>query len=370
MNGPENYNTWAIIIRDNGNYTAYGPEPPMPPGQVTFTDENGIERTLTVNTMVNAGDPIVPLGNSQGYPAHLHLEILTQVTDDNGNNIPAGNDEWAKDPLQLHDHDVPDYNIGFYMEDDQTEGLDIIYPGTVEGTIQLHVEMDGQENNVPANRYNVVMNVDDVEIMVKRKGDINFELIQGPNFRSEFSHGARINSERINMALNIANANVGDWGRTHMQPFAYATTNSHPRDDYYYADFVTRIHRDDPMDGTATPTMIADCPQNARYNDGRYELKAVVTDVQGNTTEGPKDANNNLAPIEFTLDNFQPFIQSVSASIFGHEIYHRYWDCVDDCSSGIGGIQLMNPLPETQCPYLSIQLGNFIELIGPVIHFE
>ncbi len=45
MDGVDNDDTWVIIIQDDGNYVAYGPEAPFPPGQVTFTDENGMVRT-------------------------------------------------------------------------------------------------------------------------------------------------------------------------------------------------------------------------------------------------------------------------------------------------------------------------------------
>ncbi len=338
--------TWAIIIRDNGNYIAYGPEPPMPPGQVTFTDENGVEHTLTVNTQVAAGAPVVPLGDSNNFPAHLHLEILTQVTDDNGNNIPAGDDRWAKDPLQLYDHDAPNYNIGFYYEDDETSGIDIIYPGTNEGTVQVHVEMSGQENNNPANRYDVVMNVDEVAIYIKPVASQNFNLIQGPNFRSEFSHGARIGTERINMDLNVASSNVGDWNRTHMQPFAYATNNSHPRDDYYFADFLTRIHKDDPMDGSNSPTMIAYCPDEARYNDGVYLLKARVTDVRDSVFESGVEV--------FTLDNFKPYVKEVEVKIGDTLVYEKGWECDTSC----GDVTRLTFWENTALPVPSVEMIN------------
>ena len=322
MDSP-NEGLWAVVIMDNGNYSAIGPTQDAMPGSnstVTFTDENNMSRTIDVTNVINSGDPIGALGTSCNYYAHLHLEILTQLTN-NGTPVPPGNDLFAKDPLQLYDHPIPTYNIGFYHQDDVTEGITINYPGNTEETIQVHVELDGQQNNDPANRYDVVMNVDDVEILLKREGETDFNTIKGPNYESLFSHGGRIGVDRVNMELNISNVHVGNYDRTHMQPFAYANPASghHPRDDYYFADFVHRIHKDDEMDGSSD-MLIADCPSNARYNDGDYVIKTRVTDVEGGYVDSDETA--------FNLDNFQPYIESLAfTTVNGPVNYVRTWNC-------------------------------------------
>lgn len=150
--------------------------------------------------------------------------------------------------------------------------------------------------------------------------------------------------------LNHPNPNFGNWKTTGVDSRAYNSGYpNQPYDIFHYSDFLTRIHTDDPMDGGTTPTQIAYCPQNARYNDGRYELKVRVTDARGSYVEGPKDTTGNLAPVKFTLDNYQPFIESVTARILDHTIYDKSWQCVENCGVN-GGIDLTNPLPFPACP--------------------
>lgn len=96
-----NDEAWAIIVRNSGVYKAYAP---LNSGTVTFDDENGTSRTIDVTRNVAEGEGIVPLGNSgrnsrgRPYPAHLHLEVLTQTRDNTGEIVREGNDEFAKDP--------------------------------------------------------------------------------------------------------------------------------------------------------------------------------------------------------------------------------------------------------------------------------
>lgn len=293
---------WAIVIVVDGDTTAIGPDA----GKVLFEGD-----TLEVKNTIEAGESIGPTGGSSNLSElgpHMHLYS-------NPDGSTSTNDEIPKNPLQYVHYADTTFEVNVLKQNDTEEGITLVYPGTASTTIQVKPKLTGQIISV--NRYPKILDANQVEIYLKINNAPNFELIEGPNFESNLCLGGRFSGpERYpRKAYDPGNYNSpwynseDQWDRTGIHPYAYrGDGNANPWDDYYYADFVTRIHRDDPMDGTATPTMIADCPQNARYNDGHYELKARVTDVRGGYVEGPWDANGNLAPIEFTLDNFQPFI--------------------------------------------------------------
>jgi hypothetical protein len=121
-----------------------------------------------------------------------------------------------------------------------------------------------------------------------------------------------------------------------MQPFAYAgLTNPpythHPRDDYYFADFLSRIHLDDPRDGNTTPTQLAFCNEVARYPDGIYQVKISVTDVAGTIHEGPKNTNGGVDPYEFVIDNYRPYIREVTFNVSTIILYYEEWECNNNC---------------------------------------
>lgn len=98
---------------------------------------------------------------------------------------------------------------------------------------------------------------------------------------------------------------------------------------------------------------MADCPMEVQYNDGIYEVDFSVLDAAGNRG----DASNKIK-----VDNFQPFIQEVSAQIGWHDIYHKVWECEDNCSGNTGGISLINPLPNPECPASIFGWFNTIEV--------
>jgi len=206
-----------------------------------------------------------------------------------------------------------------FLEDDETEGVSITYPGSETSTLQAHAMLTDQVGNNPVNRYDVVMNVDLLKFVIKPPSQDTFSLIQGAWYQSRLSHGARIGHDRENMSINVANAYVGDWNRTHMQPYAYAgatAPNGHrARDEYYFADFCTRIHTDDP--GDQGDTQVSHVPDLCRYPDGEYGLKAKITTVT--------DVQDSSQVYTFTLDNFLPYIKSVLVDLDGDTFYHQEW---------------------------------------------
>ena len=125
-------------------------------------------------------------------------------------------------------------------------------------------------------------------------------------------------------------------------------TVTRPYDEFYFPDFITRIHKDDLTNETS-PTKLSHCPMSTRYNDGRYQIKARVTNIRNANTDSPA---NNL-----TIDNYKPFIRSVKVQANGQTLYHRTWQCTAQCSNGEEGIYLQTQQISSCITRASI-LGN------------
>lgn len=325
---------WTIIFEVFGTISAIGNIPNNVNATVSSPNYiNGTPIPIS-NSVTNTFPMIGPVGNSgmdsnMYIGVHCHLGLTPSYID-----IPW-NDNTAKNPLEYVDHRRPNYMIDILKQDDITNGIDLIYPGDDETTIQVRVKMDLPQSQQNAKRYDDLMDVEKTEFKIKKKlaYDI-FRPVKGPYYNRIELGGTHNGTRMPNGMINDGSSPyIGNWSRTGVQPIAYATNNAHPYDDFYFADFVTRIHKNDPMDGGTTSTMIANCPDKARYIDGEYLLKGVVTDVRGTIHEGPKDASGNIIPIEFTLDNFKPFVKRVQV-FYGSStvVYKEEWDCsLFDC---------------------------------------
>ncbi len=301
----------------------------------TFYYINGLD-TIYATNHINQEDNIGILGTSGHVLSHLHLSKYNSL------NVSdfVNNDINAIDPLEEIWHQGPDYDIKILYNttvsniDDYPEGIKIKYPGTDYTDILIRPIMPDMENGQPNNGplYNDnTLNIHKVEILLGEKSlegqPQSYHIIRGPFYESKFWLGGRLNENQKypeHIAIGHPN-NEGSWDRTGIKPLAYKDYDPRRWDDFYYADFVTRIHSDDQME-------IANCPEKARYNDGNYQVKAVVTNVRGDTYEGPKDATGNLTPIEFTLDNFKPYVQKVriKTNYNDQEIYYEDWSCFDN----------------------------------------
>jgi len=263
---------------------------------------------------VQSGDPIAPLGNSCGFSPHAHLQDMT-IEPTNGN--PPWSDEYAKNPLQYIDYEVSNNSIRMLQENDQTEGVTLTYPGALPSTLQARVQIAAPNNS--AKRYNTVIDIEEVEFLIKKDYDNNFSLIKGSG-NNRIKYGGIIGTDEYPEYINFSanNNNIGSWNKTGMEPFSYF---DHPWDDFYCKDFITRIHKDDPLDGATTPTMLSYCPMSTRYNDGRYHIKARVTDVRNGYTDSPVQ--------NVVIDNYKPFIRELKAQIGSQVVYRRTWQCDD-----------------------------------------
>jgi len=321
---------------------------------------NGI--TLNATNEVAAGSIIAVLGDSGANGnAHLHLNRYESLAD--GMNFVNG-DANMLDPLQFVEHYQPNYQITFHnnsqIVNDPTnvpQGIVMKYPGTMPTKIMIRPFMQGEGN---ANSYtHGTLNIAEAEVLIKKQYILDYELIRGATYESRVSQGA-ITTDNVTYPGYVGTtglANKGGWNRQGIFHFAYrdgtdphgtpyTTSGGRPYDDFYFTDFISRIRNNDAF---GDPVLVAYCPMNSRYNDGRYHLKARITDVRGGQINSPVQ--------NITIDNYKPFIRSVKVQANGQTLYHRTWQCTAQCSNGEEGIYLQTQQISSCITRASI-LGN------------
>ncbi len=295
---------WAQILIIGNDTLVYG--------QINsgFVEWNG--DTLTTTTTVNAGNPLVPLGESAANgAAHLHLNTIPLNKDHS-----TGATTYNSNPLQYIDYDKADYDINLYSQGD-TNGIHIVYPGTDITPIATKVKMQTTVSGIGNKRYDHIFDVNRVRLLVSN-GTFTDSLLRGPAKQSITNLGGKLNENKV----NHANPLFGSWTRTGVFSAAYnAGYPNMPYDIYHYSDFVHRIHKDDPMDGGQA--QIADCPDESRYIDGHYKIYTEVTDI--------RDSTYYSDTLSFTLDNWKPYIKDVFIFIGDSLIYNEDWTCNNDC---------------------------------------
>ncbi len=321
---PEGVNNWAIIFQVNGQYNAIGP---INGSKVKFKDELGTLRTLTVYDTVAQGAAVAPLGNSgNGFPFHAHIQGMSMLYA-NGQVIQVGlneGDKYAKNPLEYIAHTSPTFAFALSRQG-LASGISPVYPGNSPTPLLAKVTLSGEADG---KRYkNSIVDIEKLEFKVKHNFFTNWVNIRGPkNDRIQFG-GRDPNTLKPDQ---LRTQGRGDWNRTGVIPRTYW---NHNYDEFYFAEFYARIHKNDPMNGTG---VFATYPWDARYPDGDYELKAGITNV--NNTE----PDNWSAISPFEIDNFKPFIRAVgvyTASVggFNEQIYYREWISQN---AGVGRLRL------------------------------
>ncbi|MBP7273867.1 MAG: hypothetical protein KA974_08485 [Saprospiraceae bacterium] len=341
---PPNADQRCIIRINNGDTTAIG----STTGMVNFNNKN-----FPVSNTIAAGTAIGPTGYS-GLTggAHLHLFSVT-------NNTASTHDTVTKNPLQYVSYAQPNFsqdsiqlrNITNYANNTSVAWATPNYPGSGYSPIVVRPHMLNQGAN--SNRYNVINDVNKVQLLIKKYNTSDtFALIKGSRWLSEIRLGGRIGESMLpdSMYKDGSTTNggpeyIGNLTRMGIRPFAYATTGARPYDDYYFPDFITRIHKNDVIN--VAPIQLAGCPQDARYNDGRYQIKAKVTDV--------RNQRDSSSVTTFLLDNFKPFLSRIEVNVAFQNILTATTSC---CTSG--GIQ------RSFSPAFPITLENTLFQISPL----
>ncbi len=267
--------------------------------------------TILVNVFVPTHQSFASHGGSGGsYDPHLDLKITNP-------GVTNRHDSVSHDPFELVDYDDPTYDIRLFCQSD-TNKVIIKYPGTQTFGIATRPIMQGERRSVK--RYNTALDIHEVEWLLKRESEQNYKLIKGFFKESEISLGARLYTS----LKNHPKPNFGNWTTTGINSVAYNGFSHGPQpwDDFYYADWTTRIHKDDVMDDGQKK--YCDCPTECRYEDGEYSLKTRVTNVRGAYVDGTDQS--------LKLDNWKPYIQSVTLrDQQGGLYYDNEWSCASQC---------------------------------------
>lgn len=329
----------CIVMVIDGVTTAIG----SVSGTVTFQGN-----IIPVSNVIAEGDPIGPTGFSGlGAGAHLHLFS-------NPDNSVSTDDDVTKNPLQYVSYTRPEYNIQMlrvtnYTINETEDWTSPQYPGTNTSHIMIRPQMLNE--SATANRYNRLYDLNQVEVLIKKRYEENYSHIMGATHIGDIRIAGRIGQAILPayMYNDGANPSIGTLTRQGIRPLAYATNGARPYDDFYFTDFITRIHKDDPMDG-AQSILLSYCPMSTRYNDGRYQLRARVTDVRNRFTDADRD---------FTIDNYKPFIANVKVQAGGLTFYERGWTCND--GAACQGMTLGQPMVNsTQVGYSHLSGGMYV----------
>ena len=258
---------------------------------------------------------------------HLHLSCYM-----NGNS--SGKDGVTKNPFEFVRHDLPAFDLQFISNPStRVQGINLTYPGSAKTSILASVKLIGQ--SIYATRYPVANDLNDVKIMIKKanENDDYFNYITGTFKKSYFSFGGTIGTTHTYNTTSISTLktslsrtcyspigigkkfNNGSLITTGIKPFCY---NSHPWDDFYFSDFLTRLHKEDDNESN-TSNKIADNPQNTLYNDGSYDLRVESVSVLNDEKKGN---NSNII-----IDNFIPFIRQavIKFQNLNYNSYDRQW---------------------------------------------
>src|SRR5690606_4380788 len=295
---------WAKIHIVNGDTVVLGQ---IDGGLVEYNGD-----TLVATNQITAGMPIAPLGDANiPGAAHLHLNTIP-ITEAYSTPVTT----YASNPLQYIEYTKAEYDMSLYCQADNQTFVpvysstgQVVSPMALKLGMQTNVSGDGNK------RYDHIFDVDKVRFYQRRAGEQDFQMIQGRTVMSEIILGGRLGETK----LNHPNPSFGSWNVTGVDSRAYNSGYpNQPYDIYHYSDFVTRIHKNHVM---GSQIQVAHCPQNARYIDGRYELLGRVTDIRNGIFDGDM--------VEFTLDNFKPFVQKVEIYIDDQaiKIYEEEWTC-------------------------------------------
>jgi hypothetical protein len=252
------------------------------------------QTTFTTTNLVVAGDEIGPIGDSGTPDPHLHLYNMKG----NGTAIEASN---ISSPLENVLHSIPHYNMGVRTENNEN-GITLSYPATTPQTIKVRAAMANAIES--GDRFlNVSMNINEVRLEIKKSFETTYNPIIGGSSESKINLGA---IDAAEIYPSTVSERWGYWGITGQRPYAYTEGNNEAYDDFYFADFITRIHKNDILN--KPPLELADTPLNSRYNDGSYNLKPIVTNVH--------DELFTESATNITIDNFQPFITDFKVKEF------------------------------------------------------
>ncbi|MBK8442397.1 MAG: T9SS type A sorting domain-containing protein [Sphingobacteriales bacterium] len=277
--------------------------------------------SLVTTNIVAQNQPIAPLGTSGNVASHLHLYRFVDPYIHDPNNllstISIQDKENCKDPLTLLSHYGTQYHLDITTQFDNG--------GANSSEAKVRVTMEGVDSyGIAVDQYykGGLMNVDQVEVLIKKTTDDEFNTIKGKKYDWRICENSRVESVPPDYGFypnsSSITENIGSYTKQGIMPFAYGNSSSllnTPYDDFYFTDFPLRIHKDDNYGGDNAK--MAPLSEAARYPDGKYDLLAEVTNIKGIIT--PSDQQ------EITIDNFLPYVKSIVATN-GAQTFESRWE--------------------------------------------
>jgi hypothetical protein len=238
----DNPDTWGMVILIDEDTIIIGQ---LDEEEIIFRGD-----TLTVTNSIDQYTPIGILGNSgqyrkkvngiyvwTDYIAHLHLNTIP----DNQTGI---SDNHNGNPCQYVHYQVPDYTLTIFSELNAL-GIGLKYPGNQSTNIAVRTQMNGE--TLGAYRYNAIMDVNTVAILIDSENLGGFDTIRSIDEKSVISLGAKLNESIVNHPYqNIypgtPTTRIHEWDITGMNSNAYnfATNGPNARDpwDEYFFIFI------------------------------------------------------------------------------------------------------------------------------------
>jgi hypothetical protein len=324
---------------------------------ITFIHD---KTTYVTTDQVNQYEMIGPIGNSLGLvkgapqvPKHLHIAMLEgDLAVKGGRDQFKSVDLWNKVNYQattlntsIRTRKQDNFSRNICDEDkgaDNWGAINISYADSSRNIIELRVEMNNATPFDEDKYTNVCMDEDLMEVFIASTKDYtnntfnDFTHIKGGNYLSYFridpEGNENIYPSRIydKDPLGLPKDPYGNLTskETGIVPFAYRSNkqnisintnvtgsysidfntypDGHPEDFYLFPDFYTRIGKNDKFiyeKNSGAVNYLADNPANGRYMDGNYKIFGRTTNIKG--------AQTSTAEINFTIDNFMPFIEKL-----------------------------------------------------------
>jgi|GEM_PF-6520324 len=226
---------------------------------VTVTYNNVTYTPAQTTRTVNAGDPIGPCGGSGGYSPHLHLGLIEDI---NASSLLG--DANSNNPFLYIDHQTNDWEVQPINQANGYCTLNYNQCSTIRARIQAVADRQ--------NYSNLTGTIEQVSFLLRKAQDTEYALIQGPNYVSNIKYGGGINETAYPSRIYTTCGSISDTG---VYPHMY---DDGAYDNFYFSDFLVSIHRTN-IHSTANHI------NDARYPDGTYYLKAVITTIDDDVTE-------------------------------------------------------------------------------------
>ncbi len=279
---------------------------------------NFLGNVYTTTNSVIPDDIIAPIGNSGSYMnssgqevsyhTHLHIQKIQSFAPTNGSLWSDINSDNILAEFNYQNN--PFFNGGYSINLESENGSAFSnVRGNSSYPIKARVTFSNPGtivNSYSQQRYQYcVFDPELIELELK-PSDGNFSIIQGINNWAEISFGGNGGTPIPSNVGGTGSSNLGNWTNTGVEPKAYGSDSY---DDYYFTQFIPRVTNNGQD---------AQLSSLARYPDGNYYLRAVLTDVQ--------DQEHFSEETPIIIDNFNPHIKNVEVTFSAQEVYNKGWE--------------------------------------------